>query len=373
MTLFPTRDNRSARIPSNRAVVVLLVLAALLLVAGCSTSGVSQSATPAAPAAAIESDYIDSLDDYVEITEEEPAAEDAEATAEDAEDADAEEEKAYVIVATQGARANMRNAPDLEAEIVGKGNPGTTFEVLSQSEDSDWYEVCCVSPLASPDGQPIEAWVSAQVVSPGDGTNFSNVAIAEDVAPLMPEGLEATWSVDWACGAEERCAVDACQATVTAQADSTNLQFLQVAHEVVWDDACFATDSWIFEVDPVTGRERTGDFAENFLYGYWLGAEPGEANGVYKYDDELGVIVWCSEPRDVEIDEGDGWTTIYEGSTCHDVKTGALTLLTYTKRWLYSGEYDGETYSRAYFGDSETLEQRLIGTNIELGFAEPAE
>ena len=55
------------------------------------------------------------------------------------------------------------------------------------------------------------------------------------------------------------------------------------------------------------------------------------------------------------------------------MKTGALTLLTYTKRWLYSGEYDGETYSRAYFGDSETLEQRLIGTNIELGFAEPAE
>ena len=77
MTLFPTRDKRSARISSNRAVVVLLALAALLLVAGCSTSGVSQSATPAAPAAAIESDYIDSLDDYVEITEEDPAAEEA--------------------------------------------------------------------------------------------------------------------------------------------------------------------------------------------------------------------------------------------------------------------------------------------------------
>ena len=133
------------------------------------------------------------------------------------------------------------------------------------------------------------------------------------------------------------------------------------------------TDSWIFEVDPFTGRERTGDFAENFLYGYWLGGEPGEGNGVFKYDDDLGVIVWCSEPQNVEIDEGDGWTTVYEGSTCHDVKSGALTLLTYTKRWLYSGEYDGETYSRAYFGDSETLEQRLIDTNIELGFAEPAE
>ena len=75
MTLFPTRYNLSARIPSNRAVVVLLAFVALLLVAGCSTSGVSQSATPAVPAAAIESDYIDSLDDYVEITEEEPLAE----------------------------------------------------------------------------------------------------------------------------------------------------------------------------------------------------------------------------------------------------------------------------------------------------------
>jgi hypothetical protein len=210
-------------------------------------------------------------------------------------------------------------------------------------------------------------------VEPGDGSNFGGVAVVEAVDPLMPEDLEATWAVDWACGAEERCAVEACQATVTASADSANQQFLQVAHEVEWDDACFATDSWIFEVDPITGRERTGDFAENFLYGYWLGAEPGESNGVYKYDDELGVIVWCSEPRDVEIDEGDGWTTIYEGSTCHDVKTGTLVLLTYTKRWLYSGEYDGETYSRAYFGDSERLEQRLIDTNIELGFAEPVE
>jgi hypothetical protein len=339
---------------------------ALLLLAGCQSSSASQQAPAPAAAPIIESPFIDAVADYVAVPEEEP---EEEAEADAGGTIPEEEEKSYVIVTTQGARANMRSGPDLEAEIIGKGNPGATFEVVEQTEEGDWYNVCCVSPLSNPDGQPVEAWVAAQVVAPSDASGF---VAPENVEPLLPADLEATWSVDWACGSD-RCSVDACSATVTAQADSTNLQFLQVAHEVAWDDTCFATDSWIFEVDPVTGDERTGDFAENFLYSYWMGAEPGEANGVFRYDDDLGVFVWCSDAQEVEIDEGDGWTTVYAGSTCHDVKTGLLVLLTYTKRWLYSGEYDGQSYSRAYFGDSETLEQRLVDTNIELDFAVPTE
>ncbi|MCB0045415.1 MAG: SH3 domain-containing protein [Caldilineaceae bacterium] len=349
------------------------LVALLFLLAACQVG--PQQATPPANAPIVDSPYLDALADYVPLAE--ATQEPTEEAVPDAAEADgtipAADEKQYVVVATQGARANMRSAPDLDAEIIGKGNPGTVFEVIEQSDEGDWYNVCCVAPLDNPDGEPVEAWVAAQVVEPSDGEGFTVPvagAAAEGGEPLLPADAEATWSVDWTCGSD-RCTLNACSATVTARADSTNLQFLQVAHEVVWDDACFATDSWIFEVDPMTGDERTGDFAENFLYGYWLGADSGEANAVYRYDDELGVMVVCADDQEVEIDEGDGWTTVYSGATCHDIKTGMLVLLTYTKRWLYSGEYDGQTYSRAYFGDSETLEQRLVDTNIDLSFAEP--
>ena len=90
-------------------------------------------------------------------------------------------------------------------------------------------------------------------------------------------------------------------------------------------------------------------------------------------DDEMFVAVSCSDTQSVEINEGDGWTSVYEGQTCHDVATGVLVLLDYTKRWLYTGEYDGNTYDRAYFGDSERLEQRLVDTTVPLALVEPSE
>jgi hypothetical protein len=44
--------------------------------------------------------------------------------------------------------------------------------------------------------------------------------------------------------------------------------------------------------------------------------------------------------------------------------------MNYTKRWLFTGEFEGETYDRAYFGDSEELEQRLVETNADLDYAD---
>jgi hypothetical protein len=143
---------------------------------------------------------------------------------------------------------------------------------------------------------------------------------------------------------------------------------LTVEHEVIWDETCFATDSWIFDVNQFTGQERTGEYGENFLYGYWLGANPGAANGAYELPNGEVVAVWCSGPHTVEIEEGSGWTTVYEGNTCHDVRTGMLTLLSYNKRWLFTGEFEGQSYERAYFGDNETLRQRLVDTNVEMQF-----
>lgn len=77
------------------------------------------------------------------------------------------------------------------------------------------------------------------------------------------------------------------------------------------------------------------------------------------------MAVWCWLEQ-IVIEEGDGWTTAYEGNTCHDVRTGMIVLLSYNKRWLYTGKYQGQTYDHAYFGDSETLEQKLADTNITL-------
>jgi hypothetical protein len=143
---------------------------------------------------------------------------------------------------------------------------------------------------------------------------------------------------------------------------------LAVEHTVTWDDACFDTDSWVFEANQYTGRERTGEHQDNFLYSYWLGQQPGAPNGVYTMQAGRADAVYCSGPHEVEIEEGGGWTTVYEGNTCHDIRTGMLVYLSYNKRWLFTGEYEGEEYERAYFGDFETLEQKLVDTNVELFF-----
>lgn len=43
--------------------------------------------------------------------------------------------------------------------------------------------------------------------------------------------------------------------------------------------------------------------------------------------------------------------------------------MVYTKRWLFTGDFEGTSYERKYFGDNERLEQRLVETNVELDLA----
>lgn len=274
-----------------------------------------------------------------------------------------------VIVNTVGARANIRSGPGLDFPIVAKGNPGDGFEVLSRSEDQQWWQICCYQGADDADGSSTaEGWLSTSVVRlAGDA---EAVAVSQSQQLLSPE-LASDWAVDWQCGSD-RCEIKSCSATVRAEADGVNnQQLLTIDHEVTWDDTCFATDSWVFDVNQFTGQERTGEYGENFLYGYWLGNEPGEANGAYTLPDGQVVAVWCSGPHTVEIEEGGGWTTVYEGNTCHDVRTGMLALLSYNKRWLFTGEFEGQSYDRAYFGDNETLRQRLLDTTLTLEFVEP--
>jgi len=270
------------------------------------------------------------------------------------------------VVNTEGSRANVRTGPALDAPIIAKALPGDEFTILGSSEDGEWWEVCCVRGPQDAEGEASEpAWLSKEVVDL-DG----NADAVPVISSLLPETVEATWHVDWTCGSE-RCEVKECAATVSATSQSdAEAQFLQVEHTVTWDNACFDEDSWVFDVDRYSGRERSGEFIDNFLYNYWLGAQPGPATDVFTMDDGREVAVWCSGPHEIELEEGSGWTTVYKGNTCHDVRTGELVSMSYTKRWLFSGEFDGQQYERAYFGDYETLDQYLVDTNVELSFVE---
>ena len=270
------------------------------------------------------------------------------------------------VVNTEGSRANVRTGPALDAPIIAKALPGDEFTILGASDDGEWWEICCVRGPQDADGEATEpAWLSKQVVDL-DG-NADAVPVVETV---LPGAVEATWHVDWSCGSD-RCEVKECTASVSAKSESgEEEQWSQVEHTVSWDDGCFDEDSWVFDVDRYTAKERSGEFVDNFLYNYWLGAQPGPATDVYTMDDGRKVAVWCSGPHEIELEEGGGWTTVYVGNTCHDVETGELVTVSYTKRWLFSGEYDGQKYERAYFGDYEVLDQYLVDTNVALAFLE---
>lgn len=266
-----------------------------------------------------------------------------------------------LTVDTQNLRANIRSGPGMNFSILAKANGGDSFQIVAKSEDNNWWQICCI---ANADGSKGDAtgWIAASVVkiAGADGVDISK--------PVLNPQLDAKWAVDWQCGSD-RCEVKECKATVEAKVGRTpSQQLLAIDHQVVWDKECFAQDSWVFEVNQYTGQERTGDYKDNFLYGYWLGQQPGTPNGVYKLTDGQANLVFCSGPHTVEIDEGEGWTTVYEGNTCHDVRTGMIVYLSYNKRWLYTGEYKGQKYDKAYFGDFETLEQKLLDTNLDLMF-----
>ncbi len=340
---------------SNRfssASVVVLLFGLLWLLAGCGQATASQSAA-ALPAAINTDDLVSDIEDYVFPTPT-PAPE--------------LPEDSFVVIQTGGARANLRGGPGTDYDIISKGYPGETYEIVGRSEDGEWWEICCVAGPEDGEGEAtLPVWVASSVAT----TEGAAEAIAVG-GPLLDMDVEAKWSLDWYCGSE-RCSVSECAAEVTATGGETaNQQWIPIEHQVAWEDSCFPADSWAFEVDQYTGTERTGEFADNFLYSYWVGAEPGEANGVVELEDGRNVAVSCSGPHSVEISEGDGWITVYEGQTCHDVRTGLLVLLNYTKRWLFTGEFDGHTYDRAYFGDSETLQQTLDDTNLELMLVESA-
>lgn len=269
-------------------------------------------------------------------------------------------------VATGERRANVRSGPGLAFDAIAAAASGEQFQVVGKNEAEDWWQICCiVGPGDAADEPSTLAWLADVVVILDGDTETVPVLL-----PVFDEALEAEWNVDWQCGSE-RCEVQECTATVSAVVDDViGDQWLQLDHVVLWDDTCFSTDEWLFEVNTITGVERTSDGDDSFLYRYWVGAEPGEVNGIFNLDDGRQVAAWCSGPHEVEVEVDDGWTTVYTGNTCHDVRTGMLLSLSYEKRWLFTGEFEGNSYEREYFGDYEILDQHLSSTTAELAFVE---
>lgn len=332
-----------------QAARLFVVLLSGLLMSACVTAlPAAQSASPAQAAPDLDQRITD-IADYTLPTPEPVIVPDANA-----------------VVITEDARANIRSGAALDAPIVAKANPGDTFQVTGRSDDGEWWQICCVTgPSDDADEATESAWISSVVVEV-DG-NADAVPVIE---PLLPAELEAKWQVEWSCGSE-RCEIKECIGSIDAGVTDTNVeQWLQVEHNVTWANNCFEDDSWVFEVDRFSGRERSGSFVDDFRYNYWLGEAPGPATNVFRFDDGRRVAIWCGAEQEFDVPVGDGWTNAVQGYTCHDVRTGEMVYINYTTRWLYTGEYEGQNYERAYFGDYETLEQYLVETNAELSYIE---
>jgi hypothetical protein len=275
------------------------------------------------------------------------------------------ETKLTATINTQNIRANLRSAPGTNSVIVAKANPGEVYEIVGRSDDGLWYEVALSQPISNTE----TVWISAELVRVGDGV----VPVTASTEALLDAELTAQWAVDWSCFAgQDRCPVKACTAVVTAEVNRTlSDNFLPVEHTSVWEEGCpWPPEGWTFEVNTVDGKERTSEADDNFLYSYWLGENPGEANGVFPYKDDQGILVYCAGPQEVEIEYGGGWKQKYEGFTCHDIATGMLVYLSYIERYAYSGDYEGKTFDNAYFGDSTRLVQRLVDTTAPVALVE---
>ncbi|MBX2998056.1 MAG: SH3 domain-containing protein [Caldilineaceae bacterium] len=262
---------------------------------------------------------------------------------------------------------NVRSGPGLNFPVVAGAQQGAIFEAIGRSEDEGWWRICCVrGPNDGPGEATQFAWISDVVVTANEAAREQPI-----LGPLFPQDLQAQWDVNYACGSE-RCEVVRCSAVISATVRSaSDPRWLEVERKVTWDEGCGENSTWLHQIDRTDGAERYESTANFFLFNFWAGIEPGPINSLFSLAPDAQVKTWCSEEQVLDLEEGDGWSARYNGMTCHDVRTGMLVAMKYTKRWLFTGEYEGEAYENAYFGDFEVYEVRLNNTNVELDFVNP--
>lgn len=260
------------------------------------------------------------------------------------------------------AKANIRGGPSIEHDVVANAVEGDVFTTTGRTEDG-WWRICCVTDPDDSAGEATRtAWLSGIVVDPDE--------LAETLAPagpLFPEDLTAVWDIQYECGSR-RCAVSACSAvSQTEVLDNSNPRWLEINRIVTWEGACGEDSTWPHQIDRVAGTERYPNSTGLFFFNYWAGPRPGEANALFRLGTGEEIEAWCSDEQEAEVLEDSGWTTVYSGLTCHDVRSGMLVSMQYTKRWFFTGEFEGDRYERAYFGDFEIYRVRLERTNALLG------
>jgi hypothetical protein len=290
----------------------------------------------------------------------ESAAEDVE-TSVDAETLLASDQPVLVV---SNRSVNVRSGPGLDFPVVAGAREGAVFEAIGRSEDEGWWRICCVrGPNDGVDEATQRAWISNVVVTANEA------ALSQPVlGAIFPQDLQAQWDVNYACGSE-RCEVIKCSAVISATVRSAaDPKWLEVERKVNWQDDCGENSTWLHQIDRTDGTERYESTADFFLFHFWAGVEPGPVNSLFSLAPDAQVKTWCSEEQILDLEEGDGWSARYNGMTCHDTRTGMLVAMKYTKRWLFTGDYEGETYENAYFGDFEVYEVRLNNTNVDLDY-----
>ncbi len=264
-------------------------------------------------------------------------------------------------VTVRNRSVNIRSGPGLDFPVVAGARRGDTFQVVGRDEEGDWWLICCIpGPDDEPDQPTQRAWIADIVVTANPAA-----AQAPVFRPLFPEELEAQWSVSYRCDSE-RCPVRACQGTMAVAVTRTNARWLELERTVTWDGDCGEDSTWIHQIDRYTGEERYATTEDIFTLRYWAGRTPGPVNAEYRLGEDQAVAAWCSPEQEAELEEAEGWITDYRGIACYDAQLGMLLAMKYEKRWLFSGEYEGEVYERAYFGDRELYEIQLLETNAPL-------
>lgn len=401
-TVFLIPNNSKTILPPRRPFLLFFVAFALFLTTGCTMQPTSVNEIfPLLPAAfgdapppgiqllleeerarlfglaSLDATDRESAGDAIDATLNPPSvtslsdeAADAEIAAEDIESSvDAEtllaDDAPVLIVSNRSV--NVRSGPGLDFPVVAGAREGATFQAIGRSADEGWWRICCVrGPNDGPDEATQRAWISNVVVTANEAARAQPI-----LGVIFPQDLEAQWDVNYACGSE-RCEVIKCSAVISATVRSAaDPKWLEVERKVNWEDDCGENSTWLHQIDRVDGTERYESAADFFLFNFWAGVEPGPVNSLFSLTADAQVKTWCSEEQVLDLEEGGGWSARYNGMTCHDTRTGMLVAMKYTKRWLFTGDYEGEAYENAYFGDFEVYEVRLNNTNVELDFVNP--
>jgi len=255
-------------------------------------------------------------------------------------------------------RINVRSGPGLAWDRITNIASGQEYPIIGTNPDRSWWRILVGD-------QP--GWVSSQV-----STVRGNLDAVPVIAPALPEDLSATWSLKWECESPANaCKFDACSGQSVARVRKVlNERWLEIERKATWEGECGEPSTWITQADRYVGEERpTPDEGPLFRI-FENPANLGAPNRTLNYRG-TEVPMWCTEPRTREQDQGEGWTVIFEGEACYDLKSGMLMTMGYFKRWLFTGTYKGKQYERQYFGDYEVYEQVLTDTNVPLSVPIP--